>query len=184
MDYVALLDHGTIDLPRLLAVVVHPDAQHPLTLFPRALHPQDDELPRNLDVADLGEVDNDVAEAAAVEHEDARAGRVVGVAGQRGLRAHKEGALDARLFPALGDAVEDVDDGVGGDAEDAEDGGHVALEDGEVELGVFAQGRRRVRLLGCDGRVGLVVGDGRDKVRGLALVAAGFSWCRAAHDVW
>lgn len=88
---------------------------------------------------------------------------MVGVLWQRSLRANKHGALDAGLFPALACVVECVDDGVGSDAQDPADGRQVALEHGEVELGVCS---RRWGLVSgcCDGGVGFVVGDGGDAV--------------------
>lgn len=94
---------------------------------------------------------------------------MVNVLGQRRLRTDKHGALDAGLFPALGGGVEGVDDGVGGDAEDPADGGEVALQDGEVELGVCSW-RGRFVGGGHDCGVGFVVGDGGDAVGGMAVV--------------
>lgn len=82
---------------------------------------------------------------------------------QRRLRTDEHGALDAGLFPALGGGVEGVDDGVCGDAEDPADGGEVALQDGEVELGVCSW-RGSLVGGGHDGGVGFVVGDGGDAV--------------------
>lgn len=136
-------------------------------------------------MAHLRQVDDDVAQATAVQDKDARPRGVVWVGRVGRLGADEEGALDAGLVPVLGDAVKGVDDGVGGDAEDAVDGGHVALEHGDVELGVGARGRGLVvrgRGGAAGGRgVGLVVGDGGYEVGGLALVPGGLAWCCAAH---
>lgn len=59
------------------------------------------------------------------------------------------------------------------------DGGEVALQDGEVELGVCTGRRRRIAGVGYGG-VGFVVGNGGDKVGGLAMVFL-FSGCLATH---
>lgn len=59
------------------------------------------------------------------------------------------------------------------------DGGEVALQDGEVELGVCAGRRRCIAGMGY-GSVGFIVGDGRDEVGGLAMMFL-FSGCLATH---
>lgn len=106
-------------------------------------------------MAHARKVDNDIIQTAAVKDKDARARTVAGVVRQRRLRADKERAFYAGLVPRLGGAVKGVDDGVGGYAEDAMDGGDVALEHGDVELGVVARRRRLVWLVegGCVGFV-------------------------------
>lgn len=114
-------------------------------------------------MTDPRQIDNHVIQTAAAQHKDTCSGPVVDVLGQRRLRTDKHGAFDAGLFPALGGAVEGVDDGVGGDAEDPADGRQVALQHGEVELGVCSW-RGRLVGGGHDCGVGFVVGDGGDAI--------------------
>lgn len=170
----ALLDHGGVDVPRLGLVVVNPHAEDLLAPPSGAvvLDPHDDELVHDLDVAHARQVDDEVLQPAAAEYEDAQPRALGRVVGEGPLGADEHGALDAGLVPALLGGREGVDDGAGGDAEDGADGGEVALEDGEVELGVCPRGgRRRVVVLGLHlGGVGLVVGDGGDAVGGVAVV--------------